>query len=380
VERGASRTNDFKYVYGAARYVWENGALNVRAQARYPITFHVLLAPLAALPLGVAAAAWGVLSCAAVVALPSLIQRLSGIEPRRQLAAWALTAPFFVDALVLGQSDPINILLVAAGMACASKGRGASGAGLIGLAGLIKFLPLVHWAALLARRRSADVWMGMALTLVFAIGILVAAVGRSGARDGIEKQAEFLGGRHSPGGIIARGADLRPNNESIPMVLVRLCGDLPQFAEEIAPFRVPRLSTRTILAVWYGSLTLLVAGWLFALRRARGVSAERAWLAMFALTSILMLASTPICWHHYFLWTLPAAIFLLHRQWLLTATAALSIGITCCPAARSLGGHMIMAIGLFGLVVRDLSPKVDDLNARGRGSCVPASGSSLVSS
>lgn len=44
-QRGARRASDFKYVYGAARFVWTTGALNVRAQARYPVTFHVLLAP-----------------------------------------------------------------------------------------------------------------------------------------------------------------------------------------------------------------------------------------------------------------------------------------------------------------------------------------------
>ncbi|MGA2706074.1 MAG: glycosyltransferase 87 family protein [Isosphaeraceae bacterium] len=91
---------------------------------------------------------------AAVAALPAVIHRLTEIELRRQLPAWALTAPFFIDALVLGQSDPINLLLVAAGLVSARKGRGAIGMGLIGLAGLIKFLPLLHWATVVARRRS----------------------------------------------------------------------------------------------------------------------------------------------------------------------------------------------------------------------------------
>ncbi len=143
----------------------DDRALNVRAQPRYPITFHVMLAPLAALPLRDAVAVWAVLSVLAVAALPALIHRLTKIEPRRQLPAWALTAPFFIDALVLGQSDPINLLLVAAGLVSVTKGRGAIGMGLIGLAGLIKFLPLLHWASVLSRRRSIDVLVGVALTL-----------------------------------------------------------------------------------------------------------------------------------------------------------------------------------------------------------------------
>ena len=350
-QRGARRASDFKYVYGAARYVWTTGALNVRAQARYPVTFHVLLSPLAALPLGAAVAAWAVLSMVAVAALPAVIHCLTEIEPRRQLPAWALTAPFFIDALVLGQSDPINLLLVAAGLFAAAKGRGAIGMGLIGMAGLIKFLPLLHWATVVVRRRSADTWIGMVLTFAFGLGILVAAVGWNDAVDGIGKQAELLRGRHSPRGIIERGADLRPNNESIPMVLVRLYGGSLQVADAAASTRLP---LQTILAIWYGSVAALAGAWLFALVPAARVPPERGWLAMFALTSIVMLVSTPICWNHYFLWTMPAALFLLHRPKLLIMLALLSLGITMWPAARSLGCHMLMAIGLFVVVIHDL--------------------------
>jgi len=350
-QRGARRASDFKYVYGAARHVWTTGALNVRAQARYPVTFHVLLSPLAALPLGAAVAAWAALSMMAVAALPAVIHRLTEIEPRRQLPAWALTAPFFIDALVLGQSDPINLLLVAAGLFAATKGQGAIGMGLIGMAGLIKFLPLLHWATVVARRRSADAWIGMVLTFAFGLGILVAAVGWNDAVDGIGKQAELLRGRHSPRGIIERGADLRPNNESIPMVLVRHYGGSLQVADAAASTRLP---LQTIFAIWYGSVAALAGGWLFALVPAARVPPERGWLAIFALTSIVMLAATPICWNHYFLWTMPAALFLLHRPKLLIMLALLSLGITMWPAARSLGCHMMMAIGLFVVVIHDL--------------------------
>jgi alpha-1,2-mannosyltransferase len=351
VHRGARRGSDFKYVYGAARYVWTTRALNVRAQPRYPITFHVMLTPLAALPLGAAVAVWAVLSVLAVAALPVVVHRLTTIEPRRQLPAWALTAPFFVDALVLGQSDPINLLLVAAGLVSVTKGRGAIGVGLIGLAGLIKFLPLLHWASVLSRRRSIDVSVGVVLTCAFGLGILVAAVGWNDAVGGIGLQAELLSGRDSARGIIEHGTDLRPNNESIPMVLVRLHGLWHRVAGVSASSLLP---LQTIFVIWYGLLAALAIAWLYALAPAARVPPERGWLAIFALTSICMLALTPICWHHYFLWTTPAAIFLLHRRRLLIMLASLSLGITMWTAARSLGCHMMMAIGLFVVVVHDL--------------------------
>ena len=236
--------------------------------------------------------------------------------------------PFFIDALVLGQSDPINLFLVAAGLLLASKNRGMAGAWLIGLAGLVKFLPLAHWGTLLSRQRSWNVWLGMVLSVATGLGLLVAVVGTSGAHDGIRQQIAYLRGRHSPLGIIERGADLRPNNESIPMVLVRLCGDLPQEFERLAPIRLPRQSVRAIFGLWYGTVGLLAAGWLAAALRASGQPPERGWLAMFALSSILMLVSTPICWNHYFLWTLPAALFLRHRPRLLGTLAAANLGVT----------------------------------------------------
>ena len=69
--RGGSKGNDFKYPYNAARKVWKTGELSVETQPRYPITFHVLLAPIASLSLGTAAAVWAVLSVAAVVGFHS---------------------------------------------------------------------------------------------------------------------------------------------------------------------------------------------------------------------------------------------------------------------------------------------------------------------
>ena len=53
--RGATGTSDFKNPYRVARIFWETGALDIRGEPRYPPTVRVLLAPLAALPLGVAA-------------------------------------------------------------------------------------------------------------------------------------------------------------------------------------------------------------------------------------------------------------------------------------------------------------------------------------
>ncbi len=355
IYRGAHRGSDFKYPYGAARLLWKTGELHVRAQPRYPITLHVMLAPVAGLPLGAAVAVWAGLSVAAVGALPGVLGRLSGVEPGRQLAAWALAAPFFFDALVLGQSDPINILLVSAGLVAAKGGRGATGAGLIGAAGLIKVLPFAHWATLLARRRTGDVWGGMALTAVFGAALVVAAVGWGPALAEVRAQAEWVRDREKPWHLVDRGTDLRPNNESLPIVLARTFGDLPAGSRrDWDSVSLARLPLGLVWGAWWAALAALGAGWLASVRPAGRVATGRGWLAMFGLTSVMMLAATPICWNHYFLWTLPAALFLTHRPRLLLAAAAASLLVTAWPAARGVGCHMLLALGLFGLVVRDL--------------------------
>ncbi len=60
-----------------------------------------------------------------------------GVSPRRQLLAFGRPfAPFFLDALILGQSDPINFALVAWGLLAVEGGaREFVGSGLIGMAG-----------------------------------------------------------------------------------------------------------------------------------------------------------------------------------------------------------------------------------------------------
>ncbi len=356
VYRGADRHSDFRYQYGAARQFWKTGEIHIAAQPRYPITLHVMLAPLAALPLGMAVAVWAVVSFAAVAALPKVLQKLSGVEPRRQIVVWLLAGPFFLDALVLGQFDPINMLLVASGLVVARQGQGAIGAVLIGLAGMIKFLPLAHWTTLLARRPTLGVAAGMGLTVALGVGLVVAAVGWTPALAEIRAQAEWVQTREKPWHLVERGRDLRPNNESLPIVLARTFGDLPPGPRDWKAVSLARLPLSMIWKIWWAILATLGIGWLVSLRPAGRVDPARGDVAMFALTSIGMLAASPICWNHYFLWILPAALFLIHRRRLLIAAAIASLLVTAEPSrlARGMGGHMLIALGLFWIVVHDL--------------------------
>jgi alpha-1,2-mannosyltransferase len=352
--RGGSKGNDFKYPYNAARKVWKTGELSVETQPRYPITFHVLLAPLASRSLGTAAAVWAILSVGAVAALPFVIGRLSGIRPRLQVLALAAVAPFFVDAIVLGQGDPINILLVAWGLLAVKEGRGFRGAGLIGLAGMIKILPLIHWGTALAQSRSPRVLLGIAATMLAGFELVALAVGTSQAISGFREQAEWVQSNEKPWHLVARGGDIRPNNESLPIVLARTFGDMPQEHRPRNVLVLARLPLNAIWAAWGIVLAAMAVTWAACVRPAGRLEPKRGLLGMFALTSIVMLAATPICWHHYFLWTLPAVLFLATRPALVVSYAVVSLVGSAVPQARGLGIHMALALVLFVLVAREI--------------------------
>lgn len=360
VLRSAQRGNDFKYPYLAAQALWRTSRLHVAAQPRYPISFHVLLSPLAALPIGLASTVWATLSFAIVGTLPRVFESLTGLRPRQQVVAWFVVLPFFIDALVLGQSDPINLGLVAWGVRFLVDGHPFWSVVLVGTAGMIKFLPIFHWGTIVARSRAPSVWWGMALTTAIGLGTIVAAVGWTPAFSAIREQSHWISHAEKPWHLVARGSDLRVNNESLPIVLARTFGDLGR-DRPVHSLSLGLLSLPTVWLIWGLILSALGLIWILCAVKTRSAEPRRAILGMAALTSILMLACTPICWHHYFLWLSPAVLFLAHRHRMLWTCGSLSLAATAIPTARGLGAHMLLALGLFVVVAHDL------LRDQGRG-------------
>ena len=262
VLRGATYTNDFKGPYRIARIFWQTGRLDSAIQHRYPPTIGVLLAPLAVLPISVAAAVWALGSLVAILSVPGLLERLSDVPVREQALAWVAVMPLVVDALVMGQSDPINLFLVTAGLVLAREARAVMGAGLIGLAGMIKVLPLAFWWVLIARRRLWGAAAGAVLTLVVSVALLTGLTGWDvGLRSIVEWQTG-LGEHDSPWALVIRGDSLRENNESLPVVLARTFGDRdldPDLTRNVVP--LSHLPLRLIWALWMSILTVMAATW-----------------------------------------------------------------------------------------------------------------------
>jgi len=353
IARGATATSDFKNPYRVARVFWQTGTLDIRGEPRYPPTIRVLLAPLAALPLGVAAAVWTLVSLAAMAALPGLLERLSGASPRAQALPWLAVLTFILDAFALGQMDPVDLVLVTWGLVLARERRAAVGASLIGLAGMIKVLPVAFWSVLLAGRRAAGAAAGALVTLVASAGLLVVFAGPGPARAGLAEWVAVLREREGAWGLVDTRNSLRENNEALPVVLARTFGDLdPELTRNAVS--LVRLPLAMIWRIWLGVLGVLAAVWLLCAWRARRAPPERAWLGMFALTAVVMLAVTHIAWPHYFMWLLPAALFLAARRRVLIAAAVLGQLGMMIPVLRGVGCHMAIALVFFALVARDL--------------------------
>ena len=202
---------------------------------------------------------------------------------------------------------------------------------------MIKILPVLQWATLLARSKSPSVLVGIAASVLLGFGLVAVSVGPSRAVAGFREQAEWITLNEKPWHLVARGGDLRPNNESLPIVLARTLSAIP---EENRPKNVvvlARLPLNVIWTSWGVIVGVLGLTWLLCIRPAGRLEPARGWLGMFALTSILMLAATPICWHHYFLWTLPAALFLIERPAVVFGYATVSIIGSAIPQGAGWG-------------------------------------------
>jgi hypothetical protein len=351
IARGATLTSDFKNPYRVARIFWQTGTLDIRGEPRYPPTIRVMLAPLAALPIGVAAAIWSLLSLAAVAALPDAIARLSGLALRRQALPWLAVITFILDAFALGQAEPVNLFLVTAGLALARGTRPLAGAGLIGLAGMIKVLPLAFWGVLVARRRVAAALGGVLVTGAASALLLGVFAGWGPGLHSVAEWVSVLHEQEGPWGLIATGNSLRENNEALPVVLARTFGDLnPQLTRNAVS--ISHVPLRAIWGLWLVILVAMALIWLACAWRARSARPEEGWLGMFALTGIVMLMASHVVWPHYFMWLLPATLFLAGRARLLLVVAAIGQLGMMSQVLRGLGVHTALALVLFGIVAR----------------------------
>ncbi|GGM04854.1 glycosyltransferase 87 family protein [Dactylosporangium sucinum] len=268
VYHGAVRS----WLHGGDLYAYRQPAPTRAFGFTYPPFAALVMVPLAAAALPVAAVLLAVASLSGTVAL--LWRRLH--RPLPVLAGVVLlfaTEPWR-DTLSLGQINLVLLAMVGVDLLFLLDRRPAAGV-LIGIAAGIKLVPalFVVYLVLTRRYRAALVAGGTALVTV-CLGWLVA-----------------------PGASRAYWTDLLWQTDRV--------GDIVVVGNQSMSGALHRLH---LTAAWPALVAVVLAVWAFRVRKAGALPDHWAGLA---LTGVAMCLVSPISWVHHLVWQLPAVLILL---------------------------------------------------------------------
>ncbi len=238
-----------------------------KAVRRYLPCFPLMMAPLGALPLPVAAAMWYVLGAASCWGTWRELGRLLGSGRGRALALTAgLTAPFWIDGLVMGQVNPLLVWAMTRALRCLAEGKDAAAGALLGFASALKVTPalLVVYAAWRLRGRA----VGAAAAVFLLLAALAPAAAWGPART-LEMYRSWVdealvGG--VAGGDAESGRSVRYNNQSVQAWCARLLTDVDagtrkgRFSVNLAALD-PATARGTARAILAGLVLALLAAW-----------------------------------------------------------------------------------------------------------------------
>lgn len=368
VERAGRGSNDFDGFHAGARQVWEQGSLSeAKAVSRYPPLFQVLLAPLGALPVSVAAALWFLLCLAALLALPRALEQATGVTVARQGPAWLILAPFVVDDLMLGQSGLLLLWLATRAVALARRGGEGRAGALLGLCAGLKVLPALLLAVPLLLGRWRRTLLGLGLFALAGLALSVAVLGLDAVGEGLAGWGEENTTRQTPWALVQWGRSMRYNNQALATVLARSLGEIGT-REARGAVHLLRLDLSVIWWLYGGLVLFIAARGLAAAAAARRLlrhaatrddadprtAEDLAWGGLYALSALTLLLAAPLVWTHYFLWTLPAFVVTpLRPRTRALVGAAFALGLAAVPL-RALGLQLWISLGLFVVLSGEL--------------------------
>ncbi len=269
----------------------------------YPPLLAVLLAPLTALPGGVAYAVWAALQLAFLGAAYEAVRRMSGAHERGRDFAFLLVLPLAAavfDNVQVGQLNLIVLTVVAGGLAAIAGGRALAGGALLGFAAHLKVLPIVLLGVLVVQRR----WRAVGGFVTALVVLLAAPWVWTGPGDGLDPQVRWVEQMLAPtleDGEVVRNSPVRVPNHSLPAFSGRLFADGEWISRPLdlrspllfaLPPRVPaRLGFLAALCLY------LVA--LFAAMRTRDDPSPEALVVPAALAMIAAMLGNALCWTHH---------------------------------------------------------------------------------
>jgi len=297
--------SDFTIYYEAARAVLDGGdPLQVSGFIYFP-TFAVLLAPLAWLPIGVAAATWQALSVAALVASAHIAAEL--VNGSGRLARWA---PWIALACVLrpidsnlsnGQVNGFTLLVVLLSLRAYRADSQLSAGAWAGFGAALKLLPavLIAWFALRRSKRAA--LAGLAAAVLIAAAPPVLALGARGAASSYAAWWEHVAHPYAAGGAELLEQHAYLPGQSLIAVGYRL---LSSMTTKVSSGEVrSTFAPQTVRWIVDAAALAHVAAWAWLVsRRPTPSTAARAWRCDAALTLCLPLIVAPLVHKAHAVW------------------------------------------------------------------------------
>lgn len=384
----AESTSDFRDFWENAVHFRQTGEISTELGVHnYLPFFTIFMLPWSLLPLQIAAVLFALLSLALFGITAALVENLLadglGRRPRWVLLiALGLALPYVHSCAVLGNLGLLLAFLVITTWFLVERGREWEAGAALGLAALLKLLPLVLIVFFLLKRRWRVAGTALGVMAAFGLGLPIATLGFDRA---LHAHASFYKDAvrgHSAYTTITAEKPVKTmySNNALPMVLRRLLTHTDaRPGQPDAPLYVnfADLPRGTVLVIYSGiMLVMAVVSVTPLLRRPsrwppETIASGRALRAQFGVWCCLMLLASPLVWTHY----LPLVYWPL--AWLAdqidrtrrangrldrAAATALLIWLICAlllawPPARAAGAQIFSVLALWIVLARPASSR-----------------------
>ncbi len=335
-----SGLSDFAAYWGAAAELLQGRSPYGHITYVYPPLLAVILIPLALLPYLAARRVFLALSVAMLLIAAEIVARGRRGFPR----LWPFLALAVVgtasENLVLGQAQPLLLLLVTASFVAARRGRPATAGAGLGLAAAVKLWPALLLAAPAGHARRRAVAAG---ALVLGAGLVLVPLVRVLPGPSAPPATDYAFGtpavlNGSVAGLAMRTASFPGSGAPPPPSWYQVGGALQTL--RLTPAE-RMLGFGGAVVALVGGLAALAAGGLLPRRSSSPEHDALAWCGLLTVALLVL----PVSWYHYQLlqWlTLALAVPLMwrrHRRAAVAATGAILVAGWAAPTVIAAAAH-----------------------------------------
>ncbi len=254
---------DFQIYYGAGERILAGnpdvyphdrpppGSLAPFHVYRYPPVAALLFAPVAVLPMPVAAFLFGLLKLAALFHIVVMVLRLMGVDAGRRSAVFGMSllgiGGYFVEEFRNGNMHVFVLWMITAATYLSERGKAAVPGFLLALGACFKLTPLIYVPYFVLRGR----WLLSAAAIGFFVVLNLLPLAVFGPETGLEMTDAFI--------EITLQKTVDPHNYSIRGALLKYLTALDVEEPKYGKINVVSLSEGQASAIWWASVLLVGA-------------------------------------------------------------------------------------------------------------------------